>query len=93
MFSNNTKFSLANTVKFGYSYKYLEKKKNNLVQMNRSKPGNQSNLSLNLSGVLDISGCKFNAKWGSLGISPIKSEAWKFVPSTLLINLTSKMDK
>ena len=61
--------------------------------MNRSKQGNQSNISLNLSGVLDISGCKFNAKRGSLGISPIKSETRKFVPSTLLINLASKMDK
>jgi len=39
MFSNNSKFTLANTIKFGYSYKYLEKKKNSLVQMTKQKPG------------------------------------------------------
>lgn len=31
IFQNNSKFQFKNTIKFGYSYKYLEKKKNSLI--------------------------------------------------------------
>jgi len=61
--------------------------------MNRSKQGGNSNSSLNLSGVLDVSGgARFLNKRASLGISPIKKEPRKFIPSTLLINLAGKFD-
>lgn len=59
VFNNNSKFTLSNTVKFGYSYKYLEKKKNSLIKMNKSKNGQSSNSSLNLSGMLDLSEMRF----------------------------------
>ena len=59
MFANNSKFSLANTIKFGYSYKYLEKKKNSLIRMSTTNKSGLNNQSLNLSGVLDVSGTRF----------------------------------
>jgi hypothetical protein len=79
LFNCNTKLAFKNTVQYGYSYKYLEKKKNSLVRMSKqsvmgSTLHSQSHQNINLSssslGQSWLGG--FKPHW--VGISPMSQE-------------------